>query len=113
MHQHMEAKVGIQVSWDTDSHAAIRFEIDNRWTWEDWEQAQRTVTEMVEPLDYMVKVFVTTTRSFSPPQNFISKSLSESNRRNPKVDEYVVIGAPSFAKILISAINKMLTNVPP
>jgi hypothetical protein len=104
--------MGIQVSWDNEAHTVVRYDFDKEWKWEDWHAAEKAVGVMTADISHSVIGMIVAPSNISLPSNFLSKSMSVASRHNPLVENYVIVGASQFARMLLSAFNKMMVGRP-
>src|SRR5687767_8262970 len=96
----------MKASWDNAEQTVIRYEIWDRWTWEEFEEVTSTARAMVnatphqKPVGYLV--IIEQVSSF--PYNIMGISRKYLQTRNPRMTNVVVVTSNPFARALYKAV---------
>ena len=99
--------MGIAVCWDDDEKTIIRWDFDEKWTWNDFHEAFRISMEMGENLTYRVDVIPNATKSPHMPIGALSEFKRLDNQLPSIVKLIVVAGTSAFTRSMIELFGKI------
>jgi hypothetical protein len=77
--------MGIYLEWDDPDRTAIRQIFDAQWTWSDFYDAQRSVDEMIDTVDYAVGVILDMPSNVVLPPNALSHGKHYVDTLHPRL----------------------------
>ncbi|MCL4256098.1 MAG: hypothetical protein KJ043_20240 [Anaerolineae bacterium] len=99
--------MGIAVVWDDDEKTIIRWDFDEKWTWDDFHEAFRISMEMGEKLTYRVDVIPNATQSPHMPVGALAEFKRLDSQLPDIVKLIVVAGTSAFTRSMIELFGKI------
>lgn len=99
--------MGIAVVWDDDEKTIIRWDFDEKWTWDDFHEAFRISMDMGENLTYRVDVIPNATQSPHMPVGALAEFKRLDSQLPDIVKLIVVAGTSAFTRSMIELFGKI------
>lgn len=94
-----------KLNWDNDEKTLFRFEMEGKWTWDEYHQIVDEAFQMIRPLDHTVDVIVIGEPRMSLPSGSALAQLVRISRVIPNNIGLIVLVTPNG---FIKAINRVL-----
>lgn len=88
--------MGISVNWLDENRSIVLWEVEGKWTWDDYRQAQSHADALVRDIAYKVDVILDFTENRSLPFNILSQMRFERPQQPEKRGRVVIVGASPF-----------------
>lgn len=99
--------MGIAVVWDDDEKTIIRWDFDEKWTWDEFHEAFRISLEMSENITYRVDVIPNATKSPHMPIGALAEFKRLDSQLPDIVKLIVVAGTSAFTRSMIELFGKI------
>ncbi|MCA9910772.1 MAG: hypothetical protein KC519_19080 [Anaerolineae bacterium] len=99
----------VRADWDDDTHQIIRYVFEPHWDWDDFFAAVREARALMDSAPGNVGVIfdASDTPNINVPQNALTNFRNALNRSHEKNKLMVVVLSSTFARIVISSVQKL------
>lgn len=103
--------MGIHFSWDDDAQTILRFDMDGRWTWDEFDAKASESLEWRQDRTRPYSVIMNNTAdAFAPPES-INHLKQIMERGGDTMELFVIIGGDRFAKMVGSAFSQVYRHL--
>jgi hypothetical protein len=88
--------MGINVNWDNEEHTIIGLAFDKPWTWDDFENANKNMMEMLNSVQHKVDIIFDISRAGFPPSGALQRFRKVSQNYHPNTRHLVYVGGKEF-----------------
>lgn len=99
--------MSIHVCWDDDAKTIIRWDFDEKWSWDDFHIAFRTSLDMGKDIAYRLDVIANVTQAPQMPLGALSEFRRLDSQMPPTVKFIVVAGTSPFVRSMIELFGKI------
>ncbi len=99
--------MGIKVQWDDAAKRTIRYDFDERWTWEDFFVAKKQAYEMIDHSARKVAVIMAAPANVALPPNMITHGLSALRNKHPNTVIVVFVITKPFLRAMLTTMSKV------
>lgn len=99
--------MGIQVVWDDEAQTIIRWDFDEKWSWDDFHAAFRVSLEMGKGISHRLDVIPNSTKAPQMPLGALSELRRLDSQMPATVKLIVVAGTSPFVRSMIELFGKI------
>jgi hypothetical protein len=103
----------IRVIWDSPDKTVIRYDVEGRWTWEEYYTARREARKMLDGVDHSVHFLTNPVDPVSfnyVPPGFLSKMMTLYRYNQRKTGVSVMIGGP-FIQVMTPLVVRIMPQL--
>ena len=98
----------IKVEWANPQHTVIHYNIMGNWTWDDFDSANTTLTNMIETIDHKVDIICDLSSSTALPPRILSNVGRKLRQKSsPKVSHIITVGISSLLRTLTDVLRTL------
>lgn len=104
--------MNMSLSWDNEDKTVVYWLFEDAWTWQDFEEAQSRLHDMLHTVDHMVDVIADMRAAPSlPPDTFRhfkhAELIAQPNRRR-----VILVGGSLLVRAMATTFNQVFRNRP-
>lgn len=99
--------MGITVNWDNPAKTILRYDFDERWSWEEFFVAKKQAYTMIGTVSHKVGVIMNAPPNVTMPPNMLTHSLSALRNKHPNTLVLVFVLTRPFMRAMISTLGKI------
>jgi hypothetical protein len=99
--------VGVTVTWDNEERTRLRWDFEEKWTWDEYYQADQQARTMMEGVSYSIGGIVNLQKSTSLPPETLTHFRRIATNPIPNISISVIVGANA----LVTAFYKIFRSL--